>query len=60
MKKGSFASDDTIVTHPELPYERTVYEGPMYPGTLTYPRSVPTIKGQMTDRVIRKGLERSG
>jgi type II secretory pathway pseudopilin PulG len=34
-----------IVTLPELPYEKTVYEGPVYPGTLTYFGTVPTIKG---------------
>jgi hypothetical protein len=25
----------TVVPLPELPYEKTVYEGPVYPGTLT-------------------------
>jgi prepilin-type N-terminal cleavage/methylation domain-containing protein len=33
-----------VVTLPELPYEKTVYERPLYPGTLTYNRTVPTIE----------------
>jgi hypothetical protein len=34
----------TFVTPPQLPYENTVYEGPVYPGTLTYLRTVPNIE----------------
>jgi hypothetical protein len=33
----------TIVTLPELPYEQTLYEGPVYPSTLTEYTTVPTI-----------------
>ena len=46
--KGSALSQraphGTIVTLLELPYEKPVYEGPLYPGTLTYQGTVPTIK----------------
>ena len=34
----------TIVTLLELPYEKTVYEGPVYPSTLTYRGTVPNIE----------------
>jgi hypothetical protein len=34
----------TIVPLLELPYEKTVYEGPVYPGTLTYQETVPNIE----------------
>jgi hypothetical protein len=33
-----------IVTPLELPYEKPVYEGPVYPGTLTCYEAVPNIK----------------
>ncbi len=33
----------TFVTLPELPYEQPVYEGTVYPGTLTAWETVPTI-----------------
>lgn len=35
--------DGTSVTPLQLPYERTVYERPVYPGTLTRRDTVPTI-----------------
>jgi hypothetical protein len=34
----------TIVTLLKLPYEETVYESPVYPGTLTYHGTVPNIE----------------
>ena len=48
---------DTIVTPLELPYERTLYEGPVYPGTLTYQGTVPNIKlvRHVSGTAIRKG-----
>ena len=38
------ARPGTIVTLLELPYEKTVYERPVYPGTLTYSGTVPNIE----------------
>jgi hypothetical protein len=37
-------SPGTIVTLPELRYEKTVYERPVYPGTLTRHGTVPNIE----------------
>jgi hypothetical protein len=31
-------------TSPRLPYEKTVYGGPVYPGTLTYRGTLPNIE----------------
>jgi hypothetical protein len=40
----NLSANGTFVTPLELPYEKTVYEGPVYPGTLTYLRTVPNIE----------------
>ncbi len=38
------ATHGTIVTLLQLPYEKPVYEGPVYTGTLTYYGTVPNIE----------------
>jgi hypothetical protein len=48
MRFRQRAAHGTMVTLLELPYEKPVYEGPVYPGTLTSHGTVPNIKISQT------------
>jgi hypothetical protein len=51
----------TLLTLPKLPYEQPVYEGTVYPGTLTGRETVPTIGlvGPLFDRTLELVCDRN-